>query len=390
MKRWPTMPLGKLVQPTEQRDPREKPTEEFYYVDIASIDNEGKAIVAAKRIAGIDAPSRARKVIRKGDIIVSTVRPNLNAVACVPAAFDNQICSTGFSVLRPSEKVLSDYLFAFVRSPEFISFLVSKTTGANYPAVSDSEVKNAPIPLPTLVEQGRIVKLISEADDLRDLRNQADRRTAQLIPALFNEMFGNPVRNQFGWKTCELGDVISAAQDGPHVSPRYSETGVAFLSTRHIKPGRVIWEDLKFVDDKEAGAQWKKCKPERGDVLYTKGGTTGIAAAVTFDRPFAVWVHVAVLKSKHGLVEPVWLESMLNSEFCYAQSQKLTHGIANRDLGLTRMVKIKMFLPPFSLQRHFSGYVSQIRSLEEQQAASRVRLNNLVKSALHNAFSSNS
>src|SRR6266849_674598 len=99
MKQWPTMRLGDLLLPTEQRDPRENPSEEFSYVDIASIDNQSKTIIAAKRIIGADAPSRARKVIREGDVIVSTVRPNLNAVSVVPTNLDNEICSTGFSVL---------------------------------------------------------------------------------------------------------------------------------------------------------------------------------------------------------------------------------------------------------------------------------------------------
>jgi type I restriction enzyme S subunit len=199
MKRWPTIPLGELVLPTEQRDPKEIPTKEFFYVDIASVDNETKAIVETKRIRGADAPSRARKVIRRGDVIVSTVRPNLNAVALVPDNLDNQICSTGFSVLRPSANVTSGYLFAFVRSPFFIGCLVARTTGANYPAVNDGEVKDVAIPVPHLAEQERIVKLLDEADELRKLRAQADRRTADLIPALFHDMFGGPAINPFGW-----------------------------------------------------------------------------------------------------------------------------------------------------------------------------------------------
>ena len=64
------MRLGDLVLPTGQRDPRETPHKEFFYVDISSVDNEAKVIAATKRIVGVDAPSRARKIIRKGDVIV--------------------------------------------------------------------------------------------------------------------------------------------------------------------------------------------------------------------------------------------------------------------------------------------------------------------------------
>jgi len=184
MGKWPTKQLREVVLPTEQCDPRDSPTKEFSYVDIASVDNATKSIISTKRILGADAPSRARKVIRKGDVIVSTVRPNLNAVAVVPNSLDKQICSTGFAVLRPSAKMINGYLFAFARSPAFVDYLVGKTSGANYPAVNEGEVKDMPIALPPLAEQERIVKLLDEADALRKLRNQADRRTVRSCPGV--------------------------------------------------------------------------------------------------------------------------------------------------------------------------------------------------------------
>jgi type I restriction enzyme S subunit len=184
MKRWPMRPLGELVMPTEQRDPREMPGAEFAYVDIASVDNRAKVILPAKRIVGRDAPSRARKVVRAGDILVAMVRPSLNAVALVPASLDDQICSTGFAVLRPGPQLAGGYLFAFVRSPEFISHLIARAVGANYPAVTDGDVRSARVPLPPLAEQERIVRLLDEAEGLRRLCAQADRR----LDALFQSM----------------------------------------------------------------------------------------------------------------------------------------------------------------------------------------------------------
>jgi type I restriction enzyme S subunit len=132
-------------------------------------------------------------------------------------------------------------------------------------------------------------------------------------------MFGDPVSNPMGWERCTVGDVVHSAKVGPHVSPKYSESGIPFLSTRHIKPGEVVWEDLKFIDQKEADRQWKKCKPELGDILYTKGGTTGIAARVTTSDPFSIWVHVALLKPIIERVDSTWLEGMLNSAYCYTR-----------------------------------------------------------------------
>ena len=237
--------------------------------------------------------------------------------------------------------------------------------------LNKAKLKILQIPLPPLPEQKRIAGILDAADALRAKRREALAQLDTLLQSTFLDMFGDPVTNPKGWEQCVVGDVVHAAKDGPHVSPTYAESGVPFLSTRHIKPGEVVWEDLKYIDQDEANRQWKKCKPEFGDILYTKGGTTGIAARVTTSEPFAVWVHVALLKPIVKKVHPIWIEAMLNSAYCYTQSQRYTHGIANRDLGLKRMVKIQMYLPPLAEQR---GFAAVVESIDEQKARQRAHL----------------
>lgn len=95
---------------------------------------------------------------------------------------------------------------------------------------------------------------------------------------------------------------------------------------------------------------------EKGDILYTKGGTTGIAKYIDIDTPFANWVHLAVLKFNSSRLNRIFFESMLNSDYCYSQSQRLTKGIANRDLVLSSMKQIKLFIPPLHLQKQFVDF----------------------------------
>ena len=248
------------------------------------------------------------------------------------------------------------------------------------------DVARLQIPLPPLAEQKRIAAILDEADALRAKRREALAQLDTLLQSTFLDMFGDPVTNPMGWEQCVVGDVVHAAKDGPHVSPTYAESGVPFLSTRHIKPGEVVWEDLKYIDQDEANRQWKKCKPEFGDILYTKGGTTGIAARVTTSEPFAVWVHVALLKLIVKKVHPIWIEAMLNSAYCYTQSQRYTHGIANRDLGLKRMIKIQMYLPPLAEQRDFSAIVESIEQQKVSQRAHLAELDTLFASLQSRAF----
>ena len=162
---WNSLQIGKVCQPTRMRDPRRESDGSFLYVDISSIDRDLKIITNNPEIIGAEAPSRARKVIRTGDILVSTVRPNLNAVAIVPADLDNQIASTGFCVLRPKpEAIDGKYLFYYSLTAGFVETLSVKVRGAHYPAVSDRDVKEVELPLPPVSEQQRIVEILDQAN----------------------------------------------------------------------------------------------------------------------------------------------------------------------------------------------------------------------------------
>lgn len=258
---------------------------------------------------------------------------------------------------------------------------------AAYPSIKTSVIQTLNISLPPIVEQRRIAAILDQADALRQKRSQAIEKLDQLLQATFIEMFGDPVSNPKGWDLGKLGDVIHSAKDGPHVSPSYSETGIPFLSTRHVRAGKIVWDDLKFITEEDAQIHWKKCKPTRGDILYTKGGTTGLAAVVDTDLDFAVWVHVALLKTNHDKVRSEWLVSMLNTQYCYEQSQRYTHGIANRDLGLKRMVNIEMYIPSLDEQDKFVNFKNKLMKNNLLFEYSNSYFEQLFKSLQHQAFS---
>ncbi len=137
-------------------DPKREPAKEFRYIDISAVDNSTKRIVAAQKVIGIQASVRARQIIKKNDVLVSTTRPNLNAVALVPEEYDKQVCSTGFCVLRCGPELDPDYLFSFVQSMAFVQPLSDLVKGALYPAVTDRQVFSQEIPWVSLDDQCRI------------------------------------------------------------------------------------------------------------------------------------------------------------------------------------------------------------------------------------------
>jgi type I restriction enzyme S subunit len=374
--------------PTVQRNPMERPDEEFSYVDIASVDNEAKTIVATKRIVGADAPSRARKVIQAGDVIVSTVRPNLNTVALVPDNLDNQICSTGFSVLRPSAKTLGGYLFAFARSSHFIDYLVTKTTGANYPAVNDGEIKDVPLPLPPLAEQERIVKLLDEADELRKLRAKADCRTDALIPSLFHEMFGEPDSNPKGWPVKTLKQIATRLHQGINTAAdkvQYQTSGYAILQAKHITSDCIENEDARFVSDGDYAKYKDRYSPSSGNILFTNIGTIGKSVVVDQASDFLVAWNIFLIALQPD-VSPIFINAFLKLLDKRGYFTGRNTGSATQFVSKSQLQAIKIPVPPPLLQKEFAARVADIRAVQAEQAASRRRLDDLFQSMLHRAF----
>lgn len=180
-------PLTELcAERVEIVDPKRNPDREFWYIDISAVDNVTKRITSPQKVIGSQAPVRARQLVRTGDVIVATTRPNLNAVALTPDQYNGQICSTGFCVLRPGPELDPEYLFYFVQSEAFIGPLVDLTKGALYPAVTDRQVLNQIIPWVSLNEQRRIASELKDKLTLVEEARQAAKiqlRGIELLPS---------------------------------------------------------------------------------------------------------------------------------------------------------------------------------------------------------------
>ncbi len=279
MSAWKTVPVGELVESTKTWNPsRSDPDEVFDYIDLSAVDQAAKAIVGAREVTCGDAPSRARQIVSAGDVLVSTVRPNLNGIAKVPVDLDGATASTGFCVLRPRKNVLSSsYLFHWVKSPGFVADMVSKATGASYPAVSDRIVFESALAVPPLPEQRRIAAILDQADALRAKRREALAQLDSLTQAIFIEMFGDPVVNPKGWPFVPFGEVCETRlgkmldqkqQTGSHVRK--------YLRNANVQWFRLDLSDILEMDFDEKARQVFRLR--YGDLLICEGGEPGRAA----------------------------------------------------------------------------------------------------------------
>ena len=134
---------------------------EIQYIDIGGVDSNGQ-IIEIKKMRFGDAPSRARRIVKDGDTIVSTVRTYLKAITWVEKADDNLICSTGFAVLSPTKLINPQYLLFLMRSTQYIDEIVSRSVGVSYPAINSRDIGKIECLLPPYKEQKYIVDYINK------------------------------------------------------------------------------------------------------------------------------------------------------------------------------------------------------------------------------------
>ena len=137
-------------------------SDKIKYIDISSIDNKTNEIVAYTEYIFDEAPSRAQQHIRKNDILISTVRPNLKNIAINKLEYEETVASSGFCILRP--KYVPEYLFISVLQDKFTSDMAAVTTGANYPAIKDSDIFNYEICNPPLSLQNQFAAFVQQID----------------------------------------------------------------------------------------------------------------------------------------------------------------------------------------------------------------------------------
>ncbi len=370
-----TIEIRNLVKNTKQIDPKKLGRDSFVYVDISSVDKDTKRIVEPQTLLVGDAPSRARKEIKADDVLVATVRPNLNGVAIVPSQYDNQIASTGFCVLRSdTEQLDPNYLFYFTQTKYFVSHLTDLSTGAGYPAVSDEDILDTQIPLPPLTEQKRIASLLARADRLRQLRRTAHDLGDALLQSVFLEMFGNPETNPKGWDADNFEKTILSTQNGFGQREDFSPNGTIVLRIRDISSGKVDLSDPRrmIIPEKELA----KYALESKDLIIVRvngnPNYVGIASEFTAqNEPVVFSDHVIRIRMNKEVLNTTFVVYLLNSPYGRKQTLGNVSTTAGQfTINSSGISRIKMIHPPLSLQEEFAGVVARVESLRGRMGES--------------------
>ncbi len=250
---WVWVKLGNIVYNWGQKTPQN----DFSYIDISSIDNKNhKLSDDEKIISSSKAPSRARKIVKKGDIIYSTVRPYLHNMAIINKDFSKElIASTGFAVLHCIDCINNKYLFYYLMSPFFDSYANSNenAVGIAYPAINDEKLYNSFVPVPPLEEQSRIVEKIEQIfgklEEIEPIENEIIELKSAFPIDFKNSIINESISGNFVCnKKNELKVIESNYSSAPYAIPENwswvkindvlnIQTGLSFKKTDQCKKG---------------------------------------------------------------------------------------------------------------------------------------------------------
>lgn len=164
------------------------------YIDISSINKEKHTINSITQYIVKDAPSRAQQCLKKNDILISTVRPNLKNIAILKENIPNAVASSGFCILRCNENCNYQYLFNVINTDKFTNDMVLKTTGSNYPAIRDKDVLEYFVPVPPIELQKQFEKIVEIIDQQKLLLEQQKQNYQNLRKGLMQKLLTGKVR----------------------------------------------------------------------------------------------------------------------------------------------------------------------------------------------------
>jgi type I restriction enzyme S subunit len=315
--------------------------------------------------------------IKKGDILISWSASLGIFVWGQELAYLNQHIFKA----NPYTEIIDKSYFVYAVST-VIEGMKRKVHGATMTHIVKNEFNKILLPLPPLPIQHKIVEILEEADNLRRLRRQADEKMKDLIPSLFVQMFGDPVRNPKGWEARKLGDITDriTSQILPTDLP---DTAFFYIGLEHIESntGTLINANHQKGEDIKS----TKNKFEAGDILYGKLRPY-LNKVLLVDRSGICSTDIWVLRPVKALTNGHFVSTFLMFQQIVNILNLKTEGANLPRVKATSFDRLLVPLPPLPLQQEFAKMVEDIEAEKARQTESRKKLDELFNSLMQRAF----
>ena len=378
--KWQTFRFGQIAENIRE-SVMPTPADSSTYIGLEHMDTGSLHV----RRWGSEADLIGQKLwMRKGDILFARRNAYLRRVAIAP--HDGLFSAHGMILRAKPDVVLPEFLPFLMMSDRFMNRAVEISVGSLSPTINWTTLKLEEFVLPPLDQQRCIAAILWAVDDCVTraqilAASFEGLRTAQISEAMGTSRNGGRLKDSplgkipEGWETPTLQEVCHAITDGVHKTPKYVEKGIPFVTVKNLTNGPGIsFQDLNFVSESDHAEFIKRAHPEKGDVLLSKDGATlGVPRVIETDRPFSIFVSVALLKPDRAKLEPFYLYYALEAPVLGGRLIRNQAGSAIRHIHLVDLRGARMPLPPLSEQRVL---VERIRESEQTLASVRQQLAN--------------
>lgn len=393
MKRWPIRPLGELCDVRIGRTPR-RDEPRFWGGDAVWVtirELNGGEITSSKEMVSEAAVQECMPdPVPVGTLLFSfKLSIGKMAVAGCPLYTNEAIAALP---IRDPSKLSRDFLRYALLAESHEGTANMAVLGK---VLNKEKVQQLPISVPPLAEQERIVTLLDEADELRELRAQADRRTAALIPSLFHEMFGPDAPGSAIWQNATVAEIAAPHEGSIRTGPfgsdlrhsEFVESGVPVLGIDNVVENEFRWAKSRCIPEAKF-AEMKRFVVFPGDVLVTIMGTVGRCSIAPEGLPVCISTkHLCAVTLDRTKVHPrfIW-GAFLHDASIKQQTRLVGKGAIMEGWNSTIIKRLRLRVPPLPLQKEFAARVSEICAMQAEQTTSRRRLDDLFQSLLHRAF----
>lgn len=189
------------------------------------------------------------------------------------------------------------------------------------------------------------------------------------------------------WEFAKLENVCELITDGTHQTPQYvdKDKGYIFLSSKNVTSKFIDWDDVKYIPEELHKELYKHTKPQRGDILLAKNGTTGVAALVDRDKVFDIYVSLALLRPKHDIYAP-YLLNVINSPYTKRQFNKSLKGVGVSNLHLKEIRNTVIPVPSIEIQKHIASTLEKTQEIIDGHKKQLEELDNLIKAVFYDMF----
>ena len=210
-----------------------------------------------------------------------------------------------------------------------------------------------------LIKEGKIKKDKHESVIFRRDNSHYEKRGSEEV-CIDDEI---PFEIPDGWAWCRLGSILEKLTDGTHSTPKYTDSGVPFISVKDVSSGVLSFDSAKHISESEHRELYKRCDPKRGDILLTKVGTTGIPVIVDTDEEFSLFVSVAQLRFSHSLLDENYLLLLIQSPLVQQQCTEHTRGVGNKNWVMRDIANTLVAIPPLAEQKKIVAFYTSITPL---------------------------